>query len=444
MRDYECRDRLMLLAGQLSTAAGLGLWIYEGRELRYTSSTHEEEFGKLFALGGGWEFIAAHEDGSHTPVYFSDSQGLVWIGEHVFSSTDDAGRDGLTKESGSPGKGEDRDEQAVGSQCPGGRAASVAEGKPEALILIGPMFISSVSQESIMERLRTLELSLRVRRQMEGALNDVSVVVYSMLEQYAHMLHYMITLQPCPEETFELRSQELDDAEEEQEEADDEDSGIRGERLLLKAVKEGNRDFVRIMDTELNYTGKLLSRTGDSLRDGKNTLIILGALCSRSAMNGGLSHRTARALERLYIRRIEECRTITELATLNVGMLNDYVQRVARCRENPAVSKSVQECCAYINLHLGSDLSAEAIASELGYSEYYFTKKFYNEMGIRLKDYVKQQRIEYAKIELAGTDKSIRDISEGLCFGTRNYFTQVFRDIVGVTPTEYREKQGKI
>ena len=423
MEDFECRDRLMLLAGELSTAAELGLWIYEGRELKYTSSAHEEEFGKLFALGGGWEFMAEHEDTCRTPVYCSDNQGLVWIGEHVFSKT---------REEPAMEEGSDRN----------GFAAAERE-EAEVLVLIGPMFISSVSEQSVEERLRSLDLSLRVRRQMVQALRDVPVVVYTMLEQYAHMLHYMINLESCPEETLVLEPQRLDTRREDRESADDEDAGIRGERLLLKAVKEGNRDFVKIMNTELNYTGKLLSRTGDSLRDGKNTLIILGALCSRSAMNGGLSHRSARALERLYIRRIEECRSITELANLNVGMLNDYVQRVARCRENPAVSRSVQECCAYINSHLGSDLSAEAIASELGYSDYYFTKKFYNEMGIRLKDYVKQQRIEYAKIELIGTDKSIRDISEGLCFGTRNYFTQVFRDIVGVTPTEYREKQGK-
>ena len=432
MKDLECRDRLMLLAGQLSAAAGLGLWIYEGQDLKYTSSAHEEEFGSLFRFGGGWEFIQAHEGGCRTPVYFSDDQGLVWIGEHVFSPAEDEGR----IMQGEAVKVTDGDESR--------KEKTSEDRKPEALILIGPMFISSASQESIQKRLRTMELSVRDRRRTEQALNDVSVVVFTMLEQYAHMLHYMITLQPCPDETFGLISQRLDDLDEERENAGDEDAGIRGERLLLNAVKEGNKDFVQIMDTEINYTGKLLSRTGDTLRDGKNTLIILGALCSRSAMNGGLSHRTARALERMYIKRIEESRSITELAELNVSMINDYVQRVARCRENPSVSKSVQECCAYINSHLGSDLSAEAIASEMGYSDYYFTRKFYSEMGIRLKDYVKQQRIEYAKIELVGTDKSISDISDGLRFGTRNYFSQVFRDIVGVTPTEYREKLGRI
>ena len=163
MEDFECRDRLILLAGELSTAAELGLWIYEGRELKYTSSAHEEEFGKLFALSGGWEFMAEHEGTCRTPVYFSDNQGLVWIGERVFSKT--------------------REEPAMeeGSDRNGVAAAERDEAK--ALVLIGPMFISSVSEQSVEERLRSLDLSLRVRRQMVQAFRDVPVVVYTMLEQ---------------------------------------------------------------------------------------------------------------------------------------------------------------------------------------------------------------------------------------------------------------------
>lgn len=404
--ESECRGRLELLAGELSAMAGLGLWIYNAqRDLVYTTSLHEEEYRRLFELGGSRDVLEKTGGDRPCSIYLSDEQGLMWIAERI--------EDGV--------------------------------------VLIGPMFISVNSEKSKTQSLKVLDLSLRERRRLEAALQDVPIVVYSMLEQYAQMLHYMIALEAAPEEHLLYEREELrahrrnaDPDGVGSAEYDDDDAGARGERLLLKAVQEGSRDFIRVMNTELNYSEQLVSRTGNSLRDGKNTMIVFGALCSRSAMNGGLSPRTARALERMYIKRIEACRTITELAELNMQMLNDYVQRVAGCQEKPRMSKSVQECCTYVNAHLGNDLSAGVIASELGYSEYYFTKKFHKEMGVRLTDYIRQQRIEYAKIELVGTDKSIREISEGLHFGTRNYFTSVFRELVGVTPAEYRERAGRI
>ena len=82
-------------------------------------------------------------------------------------------------------------------------------------------------------------------------------------------------------------------------------------------------------------------------------------------------------------------------------------------------------------------------AKELGYTTYYFTKKFNKEMGIKVTDYIKQTRIEYAKIMLITTTKSIQDISDSLHFGTRNYFSKVFRELTGISPAEFRENAGR-
>ncbi len=79
----------------------------------------------------------------------------------------------------------------------------------------------------------------------------------------------------------------------------------------------------------------------------------------------------------------------------------------------------------------------------MGYSTYYFSKKFNKEMGIKVTDYIKQVRIDQAKIALITTKRSIQDISDSLQFGTRNYFSKVFREIVGVTPAAYRERMGR-
>ena len=76
----------------------------------------------------------------------------------------------------------------------------------------------------------------------------------------------------------------------------------------------------------------------------------------------------------------------------------------------------------------------------MGYTEYYLSRKFQQEMGIRLLDYIKNVRLEYAKVWLLSTDKSIQEISEQLRFGTRNYFTRVFKEKTGKTPAAYRDE----
>ena len=77
----------------------------------------------------------------------------------------------------------------------------------------------------------------------------------------------------------------------------------------------------------------------------------------------------------------------------------------------------------------------------MGYSVTYFTRRFREETGFGISDYVKAARVERAKILLETTQSSVQDISDKLGFTTRNYFTKCFRDVTGMTPVEYRGKK---
>ena len=60
-------------------------------------------------------------------------------------------------------------------------------------------------------------------------------------------------------------------------------------------------------------------------------------------------------------------------------------------------------------------------------------------MGIRLSDYIRDTRLEYAKIWLLNTEKTVQEISEQLQFCSRNYFSRVFREKEGLNPQEFRD-----
>lgn len=214
---------------------------------------------------------------------------------------------------------------------------------------------------------------------------------------------------------------------------------MRGEQLILQAVKDGNLNWREILEREAYYDASLLSDTGDTLRDGKNSVIIFIALCCRAAMEGGLPGKTAKELERKYTTEIENCTTMTKMKNIYYQMLDEMCRKVHGFKEEPMISKATKRACDYIRSNVKSPLTVEEIAGEVGYAPYYFNRKFYAEMGIRVGDYIKQARCEYAKVELLTTQKSIQDISDSLHFGTRNYFCKVFREVVGITPAAYRD-----
>ena len=69
---------------------------------------------------------------------------------------------------------------------------------------------------------------------------------------------------------------------------------------------------------------------------------------------------------------------------------------------------------------------------------YYLTKKFKEETGFTVRNYVKYARMERAKILLSSTKLSVEDISAQL--GSRSHFSREFHDIVGSTPIAYRKR----
>ena len=94
----------------------------------------------------------------------------------------------------------------------------------------------------------------------------------------------------------------------------------------------------------------------------------------------------------------------------------------------------------YKSEYFTEPIDLKDIARSIGYTEYYLTKRFQKEMGIKLLDYIKRIRLNYAKVWLITNEKSIQEISEILQFSTRNYFTKVFKAQEGMTPAEYREQ----
>lgn len=65
-------------------------------------------------------------------------------------------------------------------------------------------------------------------------------------------------------------------------------------------------------------------------------------------------------------------------------------------------------------------------------------------MGCSVNDYILKEKLEQAKLLLAGTADSIQSISDSLAFGNRSYFYSCFQKHIGMSPSEYRKQNGKL
>ncbi|WP_294296708.1 helix-turn-helix domain-containing protein [uncultured Chryseobacterium sp.] len=93
----------------------------------------------------------------------------------------------------------------------------------------------------------------------------------------------------------------------------------------------------------------------------------------------------------------------------------------------------------YIKKNLHQKLSVESIAKMAYVSKSNFFKMFKEELGTSPNDFILQERISRAK-ELLASRNSIKETAFQTGFSDTNYFTRVFKQLVGVTPKSFQDK----
>jgi AraC-like DNA-binding protein len=137
------------------------------------------------------------------------------------------------------------------------------------------------------------------------------------------------------------------------------------------------------------------------------------------------------------------CNNIAEIGALNHAMYEDFIQRVHKYRNNPNMSSHIQACVDYIERHVEDPISLKLLSEHSGYSEYHLSRKFHQEMGITLNQYIQNVRIEQAKKYLIQFDEPISQIAYRLQFSSSSHFSSVFYKSTEKKPLEYRNQFRK-
>ncbi|GGE29459.1 response regulator transcription factor [Streptococcus himalayensis] len=105
--------------------------------------------------------------------------------------------------------------------------------------------------------------------------------------------------------------------------------------------------------------------------------------------------------------------------------------------ETSSLAQLIQERLA------DQDLSLKSLAQDLGFSSSHLSVVLKKELGLPFQDYLIQERMKRAKLLLLTTDLKIYEIAEQVGFEDMNYFSQRFKQVVGVTPRQFKKgEQG--
>jgi len=92
-----------------------------------------------------------------------------------------------------------------------------------------------------------------------------------------------------------------------------------------------------------------------------------------------------------------------------------------------------------VHAKMEDDLSLDEMAESVGLSTAHFARMFRKSTGETPHQFVLRQRLERAKAMLRAPDARVLDVAVACGFKTQQHFAQVFRDILGVSPTEFRQ-----
>lgn len=309
------------------------------------------------------------------------------------------------------------------------------------LYVLGPFFVDDTPPKSLESELSKHGLSISLRQEFLNFVRRLPIISLSRIFEYAIMLHFCVTGEKIT--VSDLRYCESEQHTPEaytQRELADAHGTYKDEQEMLRMVREGDLNYQAHMN-RMSVTGHLgkLSN-GDPMRQMKNTVLVCITLFSRAAIEGGLTPEVSYSLTDRYFQSVEACATISDLVEIAHTMQADFIQRVHRCRTSH-LSKTIQACCEYIRLHLEDKLTLEQLAQQVGYTEYYLSKKFKREVGLSPNEYIRKARLERAALLLRTTQADVQEISERLQFCSQSYFADNFRKLFGFSPTEYRQQK---
>jgi AraC-like DNA-binding protein len=156
------------------------------------------------------------------------------------------------------------------------------------------------------------------------------------------------------------------------------------------------------------------------------------------AQGGEWEKKARKAYFKTPVVNAERFEAIIQLLNVFSHYLADYASRqvLAETEQEPAAVASAKQ---FVRTHVEEPITLASVVKHVNVSRFYFCKLFKKATGMTLTEYVSRIRVERAKTLLVDPSLRISEVVYSAGFGSIPQFNSVFKRIVGMPPTEYRE-----
>ena len=210
------------------------------------------------------------------------------------------------------------------------------------------------------------------------------------------------------------------------------------ENQLILAVSQGQAHKAEMLIGSMSSQW-IERRIANPVQNLKNYLIICNTLLRKAAEHGAVHPLYIDSLSSSFAYKIE---TILSVEA-GISLMKEIVRKYCLLVKNHSVknySLLIRKVMIRINTDLTADLSLKTQAQLLNVNSSYLSSLFKKETGMPLTEYVNRKRVEYALFLLNSTNMQIQTIAQQCGVPDVNYFTKIFKKLIGKTPKEYRSK----
>ena len=318
------------------------------------------------------------------------------------------------------------------------------------LIVVGPAFSTPVTDEVVYQYMRQIGMDPGRQEKVASVLQAIPLTTHFRFCYILSFLHFCLNHKTTSAEQLYRESStdrriRQDLQEKTKASGDylyDYQSTYHFEQDLYRLIRTGSPErLIEYLDHfPSNLQPSVLAAM--PLRSAKNLFISIASKASVLGMvQGGVSAEQAQLLLDLYIRECETAQTVDDVMRLGYSMLLDFCRKAQEAQIPEQVSDEIHRCLVYIRGHIFHQISVEDVAHHVYRSSACIMKRFREETGKTIGEYIMIFRLEEAKNMLLYSSMSLSGISYALCFSSQSHFQNVFKKHFHCTPRQYREKE---
>ena len=152
-------------------------------------------------------------------------------------------------------------------------------------------------------------------------------------------------------------------------------------------------------------------------------------------------HVPQKALSTAYSSLKQDLPSKKCIDTLILPLCNMLELAYIKTENNPiAATDPITDILQYIKRYHSQRITLDDICKHFGCSRSYVSHLFKKSVGKGFREYLTELRIEDAKSLLEYSNLTVTEIALSVGFGDSTYFSNVFKNKIGISPSAYRKK----